>query len=110
MTTLPLTFDPTAVLGCTEAEVVRLLRGRRVTPGEVESLALTHYDWWRHLHDPHSYWVTVSRAARILHLSPSLVEQMLDEDRLPYVAHVTGVRLMRRHEITARAGLPAHAG
>ena len=74
MTTLAATppdFDPVAVLGCSPAEAADLLRGRRVTPGEVETVALEHYDWWRHLHDPASYWVTVSRAARLLHLSRS---------------------------------------
>jgi len=92
-------FDPAQVLGCTEAEALRLLAGKRVTPGEVESVALEHYDWRRHAHDPSSYWVTATQAARILHKSPSMVRRMLDEGRLPCVEHVSGVRLMRRHQI-----------
>jgi hypothetical protein len=92
-------FDPTLVLGCTEDEAAALLHGRRVTPGEVESVALTAYQWWRHLRDPGSYWVTTSQAARLLHLSPGVVGRMLDEDRLPHVLHSSGVRLMRRHEV-----------
>ncbi|MEP7091968.1 MAG: helix-turn-helix domain-containing protein [Nocardioidaceae bacterium] len=96
-------FDAIRVLGCSEDVAASLLRGRRVTPGEVETLALTHYEWWRHLRDRQSYWVTVSQAARILHLAPGRVRRMLDEDRLPHVVHVSGVRLMRRHEIEQRS-------
>ena len=94
-------FDPTHVLGCDAHEAQRLLRGKRVTPGEVESLALKHYAWRRHLRDPESYWVTVSQAARLLHVSPPRVKQLLDEQRLPHVVHASGVRLMRRKEIQA---------
>jgi len=101
------TFDPVRVLGCSEAEAADLLRGRRVTPGEVETVALTTYQWWRHLRDPRSYWVTTAQAARLMHLAPSVVRRLLDQDRLPYVVHTSGVRLMRRHEIVARAHLDA---
>ena len=96
-------FDPVRVLGCSEEEAAELLRGRRITPGEVETVALSSYQWWRHLRDPRSYWVTTSQAARLLHLAPSVVRRMLDQDRLPYVVHSSGVRLMRRHEIIARS-------
>jgi hypothetical protein len=97
-------FDPALVLGCSEDEAMALLGGRRVTPGEVESVALTTYEWWRHLRDRHSYWVTSSQAARLLHLSPSVVRSMLDQGRLPHVVHSSGVRLMRRHEVQQLAG------
>jgi hypothetical protein len=97
------TFNPALVLGCTEDEAVELLQGRRVTPGEVETVALTYYQWWRHLRDPRSYWVTTSQAARILHVSPSVVRRMLDNDRLPHMVHSSGVRLMRRDDIEERA-------
>jgi hypothetical protein len=97
------TFDPVRVLGCTPEEAADLLRGRRVTPGEVESIACTTYQWWRHLRDPRSYWVTTSQAARLLHLSPGVVRRLLDQDRLPYVLHTSGVRLMRRHEVLERS-------
>ena len=62
-------------------------------------MALSTYQWWRHLRDPASYWVTTSQAARLLHLSPGVVRRMLDEHRLPHVVHASGVRLMRRHEL-----------
>src|SRR3954470_22818793 len=97
------TFNPALVLGCTEDEAGELLHGRRVTPGEVETVALTHYRWWRHLRDPRSYWVTTSQASRILHLSPGVVRRMLDAGRIPHVVHSSGVRLMRRHELLAMA-------
>jgi hypothetical protein len=96
-------FDPTEILGCSSAEATALLRGRRVTPGEVESLAMSSYDWRAHLRDPRSYWVTVSEAARILHSSPSRVRRLLDDDRLPHLTHLSGVRLMRRHQIEERS-------
>lgn len=96
-------FDPARVLGCSVVEAEAILRGRRVTPGEVEAIALSTYQWWRHLRDPFSYWVTASQAARLLHLSPGMLRRMLDEDRLPYVVHSSGVRLMRRHEIAQRS-------
>jgi hypothetical protein len=92
-------FDPAYVLGCTEEQALSLLNGKRVTPGEVESVAVEHYDWRRHMRDPRSYWVTATQVASILHTSPTIVKRMLDEHRLPYVVHTSGVRLMRRHEI-----------
>ena len=92
-------FDPASVLGCTEDEALALLNGKRVTPGEVESVAAEHYDWRRHMRDPRSYWVTATQAAYILHTSPTVVKRMLDDGRLPHVLHTSGVRLMRRHEI-----------
>jgi hypothetical protein len=92
-------FDPAKVLGCTEEEARSLLNGKRVTPGEVESVAAEHYDWRRHMRDPRSYWVTATQAAYVLHTSPTVVKRMLDEHRLRYVVHTSGVRLMRRHEI-----------
>ena len=92
-------FDPANVLGCSEEEALLLLNGKRVTPGEVESVAVEHYDWRRHMRDPRSYWVTATQVAYILHTSPTVVKRMLDENRLPYVVHTSGVRLMRRHQI-----------
>jgi hypothetical protein len=92
-------FDPAHVLGCSLHEAQTLLQGRRVTPGEVEAVALKHYAWRRHVRDPESYWITVSQAAVILRTSPQKVKHLLDEERLPYVTHTSGVRLMRREQI-----------
>jgi hypothetical protein len=103
-----LSFDPVRVLGCTPDEAAQLLNGRRVTPGEVEALAVFYYDWRRHARDPQSYWVTPNQAARILHVSPTVVRQLVEQGRLRTVRHASGMPLMRRHEIVERAavGLP----
>ena len=99
---------PRTILGCTPEEASRLLHGRPVTPGEVEAAARIHYDWRRHLHDPDSYWVTISQASRILGMRPKAVRKLLDSKRLPHITHTSGVRLMRRHEIEAIARQSPH--
>jgi hypothetical protein len=95
------------VLGVSPEQALALLGGRRVTPGEVETVALSTYQWWRHLRDPRSYWVTTSQASRLLHLAPSVVRRMLDADRIPHVVHSSGVRLMRRHDLVGIAARTA---
>jgi hypothetical protein len=97
------TFDPAWVLGCTPDEARRLLRGHVVTPGEVEAVARSHYNWRRHLRDESSYWVVTSQAARILQLSTAQVAGLLDRHRLPFVTDPSGVRLMRRADVEAAA-------
>jgi hypothetical protein len=96
-------LDLVSILGCGPEEAARILRGRPVTPGEVEAAARIHYDWRRHVNDPDSYWVTISQASRILGMRPRMVRKLLDTHRLPYLTHATGVRLMRRHEIESIA-------
>lgn len=96
-------FDPGHVLGCSGEEAQALFHGRRVTPGEAEAIAERVYPWRRHLHDPSSYWVTVSEASRLLQLSPARVRRLLDQNRLPHVVHASGARLMRRRQIEAIA-------
>ena len=56
-------FDPVRVLGCTPGEAAKLMHGQTMTLVEVEALALSSYQWWRHLRDPRSYWVTASQAS-----------------------------------------------
>src|SRR3954449_8433834 len=90
-------LDLVTILGCTPEEAARLLRGRPVTPGEVEAAARIHYDWRRHLNDPESYWRTIPRASRILGMRPKAVRKLLDSHRLPHIVHASGERLMRRH-------------
>jgi hypothetical protein len=96
-------FDPVSILGCTPDEAKSLLRGRVVTPGEVEAVARSHYPWRKHLGDDTSYWVVTSQAARILGVSSAQVSALLDRRRLYFVTHRSGVRLMRRHEVEALA-------
>ena len=109
-------LDLVTILGCGPEEAARILRGRPVTPGEVEAAARVHYDWRRHLNDPDSYWVTISQASRLLGMRPKMVRKLLDSHRLPYMTHASGVRLMRRHEIegiarrSTRQVSPALAG
>src|SRR3954470_20806490 len=92
-------FDPANVLGCTEEEARSLLNGKRVTPGGVAAVGVEHSDRRPRMSDRASYWVTVTQVAYLLHTSPTVVKRMLDEHRLRYVVHTSGVRLMRRHEI-----------
>jgi excisionase family DNA binding protein len=99
----PTRFDPTMMLGCSAKEAQTLLEGRLVTPGEVEAVALRSYPWRRYLRDSESYWITTSQAAEILHLSVPQVRHLLQERKLPYATHRSGVRLMRREEIQAIA-------
>jgi excisionase family DNA binding protein len=96
-------FDPVRVLGCGREEARALFHGRAVTPGEAEAIAEKAYPWRRHLHDPASYWITTSQAARVLRISPQQVKRLLDQGRLPHVVHASGVRLMRRRQIEAIA-------
>lgn len=98
-------FDPSWVLGCGKSQAQSLLRGKRVTPGEVEALALRHYPWRQHTRDPDSYWVTVGQAAEILGVSTYAVRRRLDKKMLAHVVHETGVRLMRREQVEALSAL-----
>jgi len=100
----PLGFDPLSVLGCDEDEFHTLMHGLPVTPGEVEAAASHHYRWREHVHDADSYWVTAAEAARLLGTSPAAVRRLLATGRLPYLTHVSGVRLMVRREVEQLAG------
>jgi hypothetical protein len=94
-------FDALAVLGCTAAEAEDWLRGRRVTPGEVEAAAARHYRWRSHLHDESSYWVTIGQAAQILGRTRAEVVHLVETRRLPSIKHVSGTRLLRRDRVMA---------
>ena len=93
-------FEAAAIVGCDPSEARHLVDRERA---ELEALAVVRYPWKRHTDDPESYWVTVGQAAAILDLSVQRVKQLLDEDRLPYVPHRSGVRLMRRQQIEVLA-------
>jgi hypothetical protein len=96
-------FDPVSILGRTPDEAKSLMRGHVVTPGEVEAVARAHYPWRKHLNDDSSYWVVTSQAARILGTSPAQVASMLRHRQLPFVTHLSGVRMMRRSDVIALA-------
>jgi excisionase family DNA binding protein len=93
------TFDPAAILGCTPDQARLLLRGRRITPGEVEAAARSHYHWRQHLNDDKSYWMVTSQVARRLSLSTRQVHALLDRRQLPYLTTRQGVRLVRRSDV-----------
>lgn len=92
-------FDPLSVLGCDEGEFRTLMRGRAVTPGEVEAAACRHYRWRAHIHDEDAYWVTVPRAAAILGVSSAAVRRLLARGCLPSLTHVSGVHLIARRDV-----------
>lgn len=93
-------FEAARILGCGPDEACRFLGGSRAPLDWVEELALQLYPWRRHLDDLDSYWCTVSQAAeQVLGLSVQRVKQLLDGDRIPYVTHVSGARLMRRAQL-----------
>jgi hypothetical protein len=96
-------FDPISILGLTPDEAKTLMQGHVVTPGEVEAVARAHYPWRKHLNDDSSYWVVTSQAARILGTTPAHVATMLRQRQLPFVTHLSGVRMMRRADVTALA-------
>ena len=99
-----ITFDPFAILGCAPDEARSLMKGHMVTPGEVEAVARSHYNWRKHLRDDRSYWVVTSQAAKILGISPRQVTALLHHGRLRFVTQQSGVRLMRRSDVEALAG------
>ncbi len=93
-------FDAAHILGCSPQEAKAPLGQRRqLTLEKIETVALEHYPWRRHTHDPESYWVTVGQAAEILGVSTQRVKQLLAKNFLPYSVHKTGARLMRREQL-----------
>ncbi|HET8560985.1 MAG TPA: helix-turn-helix domain-containing protein [Marmoricola sp.] len=101
-------FDFLSVLGCDEAEFRTVMRGRPVTPGEVEAAARTHYRWREHVHDHDSYWVTVGEAARILGSSSTAVRRLLQHGEIQHIVHVSGVRLIARRDVESLRRAVAH--
>lgn len=112
----PVTFDEAArILGVARSTVQRMVLDCRLTSygqanthhrlsqGEVESLATRIYQWWEHVHDADSYWVTGAQAASVLGVSRQRVQQLAAADRLPFVGHETGTRLFRRSQLEVLA-------
>jgi hypothetical protein len=65
----------------------------------VEDAALEHYQPSAHRADRFSYWLTSGTAAELMGVSPARVKRMVTADRLPYVTHRSGLRLLRRHQV-----------
>jgi hypothetical protein len=96
------------ILGCLARTVARhIAAGRLRSTGshpslslaDVERLACQVYPWRRRVTDPDSYWVTATRAAALLGIGRSRLDQLANADRLPYVEHVDGTRLYRREQL-----------
>jgi hypothetical protein len=69
----------------------------------VEQVAQVRYRPVAHRHDRFSYWVSTAQAAEILGVSTARVKQLCVAEEIPYLAHRTGTRLMRRHHVQAIA-------
>jgi|SRR3954453_24247500 len=65
----------------------------------VEQVAQVRYRPGAHRDDHYSYWVCTAQAAEMLAVSTARVKQLCSADKIPYVTHRTGTRLMRRHEV-----------
>lgn len=109
-------------LGCTSAEVRRLLATGRlqrtgdrrgaVSPAEAEALAAEVYRWTgaARERDPSSYWVTGQVAADVLGVNRARLGNSPTRDGSPFVRHRDGTRLYRRDQLeviaNARAAKP----
>lgn len=118
--------EAAAILGCSISSVRRrigegrLLGGapyenRALSQTAVEALAVEVYPWWRHVHDPVSYWLTEAAASAVLGVNRSGLGHLARADRLPYVVHRSGTRMYRRAQLTVmgnarRERLPDEAG
>jgi hypothetical protein len=69
----------------------------------VEEVAQVRYRPGAHRYDRFSYWVCTTQAAEMLGMSTARVKQLCSAEKIPYLTHRTGTRLMRRHEVRAIA-------
>jgi len=95
-----LTIDAAAhILGMLAWQAERILGAGPYELEAVESSALDHYQPSAHRADRFSYWLTSSTAAELMGVSPARVKRMVSADRLPYMTHHSGLRLLRRHQV-----------
>jgi hypothetical protein len=110
----PVTLDEAArILGLPRATASRLLhdadirgdryRHRRQARADVETLAFRVYQWRRHRHDLDPYWVTGARAAGILGINITRLNQLAVRGFVPFELHVDGTRLYRREQLAVVA-------
>lgn len=92
-------FEAAHILGLSPEQARRVLDERQPDVDELEQLAMEHYPWHTHARNDDSYWCTSRQAAKVLGLSYQRVKQLLDDDRLPYLVHRSGARLLRRHQV-----------
>ncbi len=98
----------TPCLGCSTGTVARYVRQRRLvlygthpslSRADVEALVLEVYAWRRDRRGDASYWVTGHRAADIVGVNVSRLNQLVAADRLPFETHKDGTRLYRRQQL-----------
>lgn len=98
------------ILGCSVSAVRRLVvtaharhggyeSEARLTRHSVEMLAAEVYAWRAHIDDASSYWVTGERAAAVLGVSRTRLNQLATARRVPFVRHQDGTRLYRRAQL-----------
>lgn len=95
-----LSIDAAAhILGMLAWQAERILGAGPFELEAVESAALEHYQPSAHRADRFSYWLTSGAAAELMGVSPARVKRLVSADRLPYVTHRSGLRLLRRHQV-----------
>lgn len=113
------TIDGAAhILGMLAWQAERILGPAPYELEAVERAALEHYQPSAHRADRFSYWLTSGTAAELMGVSPARVKRMVAADRLPFVTHRSGLRLLRRHQVEVIANaresrllrLPERAG
>lgn len=94
------TIDGAAhILGMLPWQAERILGPGPYELEAVEQSALEHYQPSAHRSDRFSYWLTSGAAAELMGVSSARVKRMVTADRLPYVTHHSGLRLLRRHQV-----------
>lgn len=91
--------DAAHILGMLAWQAERILGFGPYDLEAVEKAALEHYQPSAHRADRFSYWLTSGTAAELMGVSPARVKRMVTADRLPYVTHRSGLRLLRRHQV-----------
>ncbi|MBA2559894.1 MAG: helix-turn-helix domain-containing protein [Propionibacteriales bacterium] len=90
--------DAALILGCARSTVRRLIaagelpptdryRHRQLARADVEALALRVYRWRLHLDDVDPYWVTGERAAVVLGVGVTRLNQLAARGFVPFETH-----------------------
>ena len=87
------------MLGMLPWQAERILGPGPYTLEALDDAAMEHYQPPAHREDPYSYWLTSAQAAKVLGISVARLKQLATADRVPYVVHRSGQRLMRRHQL-----------
>lgn len=111
----PVTLDEAAlILGCSRSGVRRLIasgrlpstdryRHRQLARADVEALALRIYRWRQHLNDVDPYWLTGQRAAVVLGVNVTRLNQLVARGFVSFEVHADGTRLYRREQLAVVA-------